>query len=446
MEAKRRRLAGLVGLKNVTTEALAAITKKVHEQGSEEFSTWTINNFIKTEFAKVRFNIHLPIGEAEPFAWTLCRPDLLISYFAAQAEPFRRVMGMAIRSAGARPLSAVLYLDEVTPGNIIRPDNQRRFWSFYLGFTECAAEHLCREEFWLPLAMLRTTIAAKVDGGMSCCIKLLLRKILMAPCNLASVGVTVVIESPVLLRAALTNLLADESALKSVWRFKGAAGLRACGLCRNVMSLRSELVDGQTYLVDVSCSDSSKFVLCTNEDVWEAHDRLEAAVGHMTKGDFDRFEKASGINYSSEGLLADKELRTMIGPASVTTMDWMHNFLVHGIANLEVFGFLRQCRLLLGIKFEQINTYVTADWCWPKSQSRHKINEVFTAARERASSEAFKASASELMMAYPLLRKFAQDVVAPTRIGKPRVRLDLHPPPFYAQGAPHKGFLYKAPL
>ncbi len=273
-DAKRRRLANLVGLKNVTSEALAAITRTVHAQGSEEFSTWQINHFIKTEFAKVRFDIDLPIGEADPFTWTVCRADLLVQYFAAEASPFRSVMDRAIRKAGGEPLRGILYLDEVTPGNVLRPDNQRKFWAVYLGFAECAAQHLCREEFWLPLAMLRTTIAGKVLGGMSYCIKALLRSLLFEPCKLAGVGMSVVLESPVLLRAALSNVLADEAALKAVWCSKGASGLRPCMLCRNVTSLNSDLLAGQTYLVDVSCSDSSQFALCTDEDVWGAFDRL----------------------------------------------------------------------------------------------------------------------------------------------------------------------------
>ncbi len=65
-------------------------------------------------------------------------------------------------------------------------------------------------------------------------------------------------------------------------------------------------------------------------------------------------------------------------------MDWMHNFLVNGIANLEVWAFLRACKAELGLTFAQLDKYVKAAWTWPCAQATHKINEVFTASRERS--------------------------------------------------------------
>lgn len=44
-----------------------------------------------------------------------------------------------------------------------------------------------------------------------------------------------------------------------------------------------------------------------------------------------------------------------------------------------------------------------------------KADAVFTLSREKASTDNFKASASEVLLIFPLLREFALQVVRPTR-------------------------------
>lgn len=53
-------------------------------------------------------------------------------------------------------------------------------------------------------------------------------------------------------------------------------------------------------------------------------------------------------------------------------MDWMHMFLVNGVANLEFYLFLSRARLELGIQFSQVQAFMTADWQFPRWQATHK--------------------------------------------------------------------------
>lgn len=57
---------------------------------------------------------------------------------------------------------------------------------------------------------------------------------------------------------------------------------------------------------------------------------------------------------------------------SATTMDWMHNFLVNGVGNLEFHLFLSRARSELGIHFAQVQAFMTADWQFPRWQATHK--------------------------------------------------------------------------
>ena len=314
------------------------------------------------------------------------------------------------------PLGAVVYLDEVTPGNVLRPDNRRRFWAIYLGIREFPPRALYREQFWLPLAVLRTNMAHEVRGGISYCFRALLNSVLLAPCNMAAIGVAVDLGSgPRLVRLQVKHILADEAALKAVWCSKGAAGVRPCMLCRNVVALRSNLVEGQDYLVDVACSDSSKFHESSDADIWEAWDRLAAEHGRMTKGAFASLEKASGFSYHPDALLSDHGLRRLLGPASCTTMDWLHNCLQNGIASQEIVAFLSACKAKLGITWKDFESFVGARWSFPRGQNNHKVDAIFSEVRERSGgAETFKAGASETLMVFPLLRHFVETIVKPT--------------------------------
>lgn len=320
------------------------------------------------------------------------------------------------KAVPGRPLGAILYLDEVTPGNVLRPDNRRKFWSIYLGFKEFAAAALCREQFWLPLAVLRTCVSHDVKGGISLAVRELIRSVLLAPCELSHIGVAVdMLGGPQLVRADLKHILADEAALKSVWSCKGAAGIRPCMLCRNVMALRSDLTEGQEYLVDVACSDPARFHLSTDEDIWEAWDNLASKHGRVTKAAFGNLEKASGFSYDPDALLSDRSLRRLVRPATATTMDWLHNFLQNGVASHEIAAFLTKCRSELQLGYQDFHNFVRARWVFPYGQATHKIDAVFSEGRERSGGvDAFRATASETLMVFPILRHFAETLVRPT--------------------------------
>lgn len=325
---------------------------------------------------------------------------------------------MAVQSPqkASHTLSAVLYMDEVTPGNVLRPDNRRKFWAFYFGFLEVGSTSLCREQFWLPLGVLRTCIAHDVKGGVSYAVRALLRSLLIGPCRLADIGCPVVFSTgPRLVQASITNIIADEAALKALWSAKGAAGLRCCILCRNVVSLHADLTTGQDYLVDVSCSDASRFDLAEDQDIWDTWDKLAAKRNELSKVAFGELEKACGFTYSENSILSDRELRRFIRPATVTTMDWLHNWLQNGVASQEVAAFLAKSKAALGIDYSHLEQFVTADWRFPRAQSTHKADAIFSSARERSSGDAFRATGSELLLVLPLLRHFATTTVEPTK-------------------------------
>ena len=167
-------------------------------------------------------------------------------------------------------------------------------------------------------------------------------------------------------------------------------------------------------MVDVSCSDATLFDPATDESIWKTYDNLEAKCQTLTRTTFQHLEKASGFTFNQHGLLADRELRNYVGPATTYTMDWLHNFLCHGVTSLEITALLEKCKAELRVTYAQLDSFVKSAWIWPSSQAAHKIDAIFSPSREKGSSEGFRGSGSELLMVFPLLRYFVTKVIKPT--------------------------------
>lgn len=79
-----------------------------------------------------------------------------------------------------------------------------------------------------------------------------------------------------------------------------------------------------------------------------------------------------GLSFNPFSLLADRELGSHIKPISCTTMDWMHNYLVDGVVNLEFHLFLSKAKVVLGLRYPQLHAFATSAWTWPRWQATHK--------------------------------------------------------------------------
>ena len=80
-----------------------------------------------------------------------------------------------------------------------------------------------------------------------------------------------------------------------------------------------------------------------------------------------------GLTFDENALLEDKQLRPHIRPISATMMDWMHNYLVNGVANFELHLWLGKAKSEVGVRYATLQEFVQAAWQWPHSQATHKV-------------------------------------------------------------------------
>lgn len=421
--AKRQKLSALSGLGGVSDAALARILQSLHAEPLDgNISRQAINRASGSSIADARATIRLPTDDGGVFEWTYLQAHVVLT------EAVRSSQGLttAVEEAWARrpcsfeePWSLVMYFDELTPGNVLRPQNNRKVMAVYVGIRELGPHVLCKTEAWVTLAMVRASTIKRVEGGWSRMLRDLLRSMFLGAQGLSSAGILVELsDGPRLLFLRLSNMLADEAALKMALDCKGASGLRPCPICKNLVASGSDLArrDDTGYLVDLGSPDHRRCDFASDAEIWEIADLLQAAKPEKTARQFAELQQSAGFNHNPVGVLSDPQLRAHFLPSSITTFDAMHCIFANGTASVEAFLFLRQCRTELGIRYADLKAFCGATWEFPENlrAKGRALPEVFSQGREQASTDTFKAGATEVLMTMPLLCHFAERVVVPS--------------------------------
>lgn len=420
--SKRQRLSEVAGLGGVSDRSLALILENVRRNPIEgEVSRHALNRASSSSVADVRTTLRLPKTTGGTFEWHILQPQNVLQKLVGASSGLKAAFEEAWSAQPCsfdRPWSLVMYFDELTPGNVLRPDNKRKTMAVYLSVRELGPQVLCHCEAWATIALVRTSVIRTIVGGWSRMLKDLVRSMFLGASGFGTAGVVLQLDRPRLLFAQLRNILADEAALKLAFDSKGASGLRPCPVCRNVVASGSDLAtrDASGYLVEIHCADAQRLEFCSDADIWRSADLLRQSKDTLSSRLFMELQQSTGFNFNPDGLLWDLELRTNFLPASAFTYDPMHCVFSQGIVGTELHLFLRRCKEEVGVTYEHLRTFCKADWVWPhfsKDKGRG-LHEVFSSSRARASGDGFKASASETLMVLPLVRHFAERVVAPT--------------------------------
>ena len=417
---KRRRLQDLIGLGGVSDNALAAILENLRQEPIEEsVSRKDCNRAARDSLRGMLLQTQLPCKTGGTFTWSYLDPQRLLRKCIDQSPQLAEAYGEALRNhpcGPEAPWSMILYFDELTPGNVLRPDNHRKMMAVYMSFRELGIDRLCKTEYWFTLAVVRVDMIRKVDGQWSHMFRVLLRTLFLGDNSFESAGVLLYAGGPHLLFARLSITIADEGALKQGIDCKGSSGLRPCAACKNVLMRGSDIAnrDASGYLVEVTCSNFNRFDFASDKDMFDVVDMLNARKGHLRAGAFKQLQMSSGFNFNPLGVLADVELRPHSRPAASWTYDPMHCIYSNGIAAVQIHLFLESMKTKTHLQWRDLENFCKAEWQFPVSfrAKGRAIYEVFNPARERASKESFKCGATELLVAFPLVLHFAELFVA----------------------------------
>ncbi|CAE7455171.1 unnamed protein product, partial [Symbiodinium sp. CCMP2592] len=290
----------------------------------------------------------------------------------------------------------VLYSDEVSPGNQLKVTNARKLQTFYWSFREFGTS-LTREDAWLLLTTVRSKTVADLPDGLS-----QLAKHCMLSFSEDDRDFRFGLALPgMVLCAELAIVVADESALKHMFEFKGASGKVPCMFCRNIVLRRYAPTPLTPALELHTCTDSRKFKLHSLNSLTATVNLLASKVDETSRKDFEEMQTHLGFNHSPQGVLLCEPLMAMFDPTKGVMFDWAHVFCVAGLFHLEVnllLGRLNQERVKQEVIHQALQEYSLPSYHEGKAST---IKSIF---QPKKGDSDWKSSASEALGVYPILR------------------------------------------
>lgn len=179
-----------------------------------------------TPYGRVIQRMSLP--HATMKHWDFVHPLAFLHYMGGLSKSFFDVM-KDCWTPGV-PLRIVLYIDEICPGNPLRPEKSRTLQAIYWSIIEWPTWMLQRTATWPVFGTLRSTIVEQLPGSVPYLMSRVLQVFFSAEGHSMTNGVTIVnAREDLLITAKLGGFLADEKALKELGDSKGASG-HACAI------------------------------------------------------------------------------------------------------------------------------------------------------------------------------------------------------------------------
>ena len=373
--------------------------------------------------------IELPLEDGGSFDWEVADPSLLTSLAIRESSQMEEVFFQALHRhpcSAEAPWSLVVVFDEFTPGNVLKPHNDRK--TMVVNFTFLELNPVVSDNLWFTTAVVRTSRMKLVVGGWSRMLRDLLRLTLGGPSGLQTAGSPASIKGqPVTIFAKLVFLLGDGDGLKMALQWKGASGVKPCFRHWNLVK-RDHWLSTETggKYVAVDCCQASKFQLFSEAHLRETIDvaveaSRQVAAGTLSLTKFDEATKALGFTATEDGLLADGELRRRINFMEVLRYDWAHTFLADSMVGKDMWALIDAAATQGLFTQEDLYDFLAEDWHFVgrKGKKDTKYNElklVFNQWRREANEShgTVKAGMSELLGLYSLLRHFVQTQVKDT--------------------------------
>ena len=175
-----------------------------------------------TPYGSVLQKVPLPLAKLPQ--WEICHPLAYISHLSSISASFAKLMVES--STPGIPMRLILYIDEICPGNPLRPEKSRTLQAVYWAFVDWPQHVLQRTALWPCLGTIRSSLCAELPGGVSQLMKLILK--VFWPTTGPSFEKGVTIENSAIgthiVTARFHGFLCDEKAHNQVFGSKGASG------------------------------------------------------------------------------------------------------------------------------------------------------------------------------------------------------------------------------
>ena len=225
-----------------------------------------------TEYGKVVQTMRLPFEAMKQ--WSYCHPMAWLHYASQICEAFSDLNAQISRST-ASPLTVVLYVDGLVPGNPLRHDRGRTMHGIYWAITQWPGWVLSRVDAWPCFGVVLQSTCAEIDGGVASILPFVLKE--FWPREPTRVTFIVHRNEPLVLELSRAGWIAVLDAhSKDVSSSKLVSSTKACMTCENIVRSRID-VRNRPLLRCLDCCEPSEFVCNSDDDVYKKADELRAA-------------------------------------------------------------------------------------------------------------------------------------------------------------------------
>ena len=334
---------------------------------------------------------------------------VMLEWFCDASEAFSHVLMEAAQKL--EPLDLVIYWDETCSGNVLNPISSKKCWLLYAAVKNMK-QKLTSETFWWPLTVIQSDTVSYGDCSLSEITRLLfLHWKDPAQGVLGEGGFAVRINQvPTLIRLRVTEMITDEAAMKTVLCSKGAAGLKPCCRCANIVSRyhgdRFELKDSDV-IRDVSESDPRNFIRQSDADIFHIMGKLQDAHETLPACEVDMLEKTYGWKWEAGQLVSDPFLREVL-PPSACLFDFLHVLFSNGTASMEVCLFWEKVQSMKILTLDDLQGFATSDFRFAKKcgATPYTLKRLFDARLIQKS--VYAGDASQTVLALFILEIFAR--------------------------------------
>ena len=250
-------------------------------------------------------------------------------------------------------LRLVIYADEVVAGNSLAAPLARKAMLIYI--TCMDFEILFLEEMWLTMSVMKTSDIRKTLYGFAD----IFQRLLSVYVEEMQDGIAIDFGTTVEMLWLETFLcLADHDAIRLMTGSKGAAGLKCCALCHNVLANGCGLV-AENHC-EISETDSSKWLRNTPAMMDEMASLLQACPN---KSQLTKLETQLGWTWSvfQKSWLLDPDLKQKL-PIDHVHYDAMHDYFSNGLICQQL-GLWWSCvHHGAGVTLHALQTYASTGW------------------------------------------------------------------------------------
>ena len=316
-----------------------------------------------------------------------------------------------------------LYVDEVVPGNNLRPDHARAFYSFFWLFLEYP-DWLRSSAFgWHDLCVLKVSVVNEIPGGISAVTAAMLRVFwgtAEGAYNLFRLGVRVAgPQAPYVLRASFGVFLVDERTEKYITGVKGSSDSKPCMSCRNVVGRIdvAHVVPPFRHFSAPGLAGCDRQTTATFNTDW---DYLRAQSGVATVAQFGEMQQCLGLTFNVHALPCT-DMRDVARIPETRYCDWMHNLCASGgVFQYQVNQF---CLALETAGLSKARLDEFQQTCRQPHSSSNLRRSFFQDRVAPLPTNHIKAFASEILAVAVIIHLFCDLVLAPTGVMMEHVSL-----------------------